>query len=77
MSLAVGPSARRSGHGRSLVTAFAEECRKRGVEAFCLTTDADGNDAVNAFYASLGFSLARSFVTPEGRRMNEYLMRLE
>jgi hypothetical protein len=32
---------------------------------------------VNAFYARLGFELARTFTTPEGRRMNEYVMTLE
>jgi hypothetical protein len=40
-----------------------------------LTTDKDGNCAVNAFYTHLGFQLARAFVTREGRWMNEYLIR--
>ena len=37
-----------------------------------LETDADGNDGVNKFYVKNGFKLEREFVTPEGRRMNEY-----
>lgn len=37
-----------------------------------LETDADGNNAVNRFYQKNGFVLARTYTTPEGRRMNEY-----
>lgn len=37
-----------------------------------LETDADGNDAVNRFYMRNGFRLERTFITPEGRKMNEY-----
>lgn len=37
-----------------------------------LETDACENDAVNKFYINNGFRLNRSYVTAEGRRMNEY-----
>ena len=37
-----------------------------------LETDADNNEEVNAFYRKKGFELYREYVTPEGRRMNEY-----
>lgn len=37
-----------------------------------LETDADNNERANTFYQKNGFELARSFVTAEGRRMNEY-----
>ena len=37
-----------------------------------LETDASENDAVNKFYINNGFRLNRSYVTAEGRRMNEY-----
>ena len=37
-----------------------------------LETDACENDAVNKFYIKNGFRLNRSYVTAEGRRMNEY-----
>ena len=37
-----------------------------------LETDADNNDGVNKFYIKNGFKLERTFVTSEGRRMNEY-----
>lgn len=37
-----------------------------------LETDADDNDGVNLFYVKNGFTLARTFTTSEGRKMNEY-----
>lgn len=74
MSIGVSPKAQGTGAGRRLVNAFADELRLRSIDRFCLTTDRDGNEPVNAFYRSLGFSVARTFTTPEGRIMNEYLM---
>jgi len=41
-----------------------------------LTTDRDNNDKINRFYLSLGFACERTFVTPEGRTMNEYVIDL-
>jgi hypothetical protein len=57
------------------VQAFLAESRQRGLDAVNLTTDGDDNEATNQFYQSTGFSLART-TTPEGRRMNEYLIQL-
>ena len=74
-SIAVSPSAQSGGTGRALVEAFIREARSRGARAIFLTTDRDGNDAVNHFYTARGFTLERSFETPEGRRMNEYWIR--
>ena len=37
-----------------------------------LETDADENDRANRFYQKNGFTLARQYITPEGRKMNEY-----
>lgn len=37
-----------------------------------LETDADNNERVNNFYEKNGFKLERQYVTPEGRKMNEY-----
>lgn len=70
-SLAVDPRARRRGIGRRLVAAFVAEARGRGLDVVRLTTDARGNDPVNAFYAGLGFQLA-SRCTGSSRPMNEY-----
>lgn len=37
-----------------------------------LETDAENNESVNSFYIKNGFRLAESYVTNEGRKMNEY-----
>jgi hypothetical protein len=49
----------------------------RRVPAVCLTTDCSSNERVNRFYQQLGFRLGRTYVTPEGRAMNEYVMFLK
>jgi ribosomal protein S18 acetylase RimI-like enzyme len=77
MSIAVHPRAEGRGLGRTLVEAFSAEARRRGLKAYCLTTDRDGNDRVNRFYQRLGFRLGRTYVTPEGRATNEYVISLE
>jgi ribosomal protein S18 acetylase RimI-like enzyme len=73
MSVAVRPSSEGQGIGRQLVLAFCQALAARGVESVCLTTDRDQNARVNLFYQQLGFRLSRSYVTPEGRAMNEYV----
>jgi ribosomal protein S18 acetylase RimI-like enzyme len=72
MSIAVLPEYQGSGIGKILVNGFFEEAVKRGCTKVFLTTDRDNNDAINVFYQSLGFSIVRQYVTPEGRHMNEY-----
>lgn len=74
LSIAVAKDAQSKGIGKQLVSSFCNEMSKRKIPAFCLTTDRDQNEATNSFYLKLGFSLSRSFVTPEGRMMNEYVM---
>jgi ribosomal protein S18 acetylase RimI-like enzyme len=76
MSLAVHPDAQGGGIGCSLVMAFLQEASQRGLEQADLTTDRDNNDSVNRFYERLGFVCVRTFTTPEGRAMNEYLIDL-
>lgn len=76
MSIAVRPEAENTGVGSQLVKAFCRELTARGARACCLTTDRDGNDRANTFYQRLGFQLGHSFVTPEGRPMNEYFILL-
>lgn len=75
-SIAVLPAAQGKHIGAALVRAFLHAAALRGAGAVTLTTDSDGNDAVNRFYRHLGFRLARSFITPEGRPMNEYVIGL-
>jgi ribosomal protein S18 acetylase RimI-like enzyme len=72
MSIAVAPGRVGRGVGAGLVSAFADEVRLRGGRSVWLTTDAVGNDRVNAFYRHYGFSARRTFTTPEGRAMVEY-----
>ncbi len=76
LSLAVDPSVRGQRHGKHLVQSFIAECRSRGASDIDLMTDKYGNDAVNAFYAGLGFRIGREVTTPERRVLNEYTMDL-
>lgn len=73
MSVAVDPQAEGRRVGTALVDAFRQEAMARGAKAVVLTTDRDDNERANRFYQARGFRLARSFVTPEGRAMNEYI----
>lgn len=76
MSIAVLPEWQGYGIGKRLIEVFSDDLRKRGIRKYCLTTDRDNNEVVNKFYLNHGFILARSFCTPEGRWMNEYVMNL-
>ena len=76
MSLAVLPGEQGKGIGQSLVAAFLKEASQRGLKQIFLTTDREGNDTVNRFYKSLGFSNVGSYITPEGRGMNKYMINL-
>ena len=76
MSLAVMQNHHGNGVGKQLVSSFLEHSRTKQVEIVNLTTDAVGNDATNEFYRKMGFTLAKVFTTPEGRLMNEYMIRL-
>lgn len=75
-SIGVLPELQGTGVGKSLVQMFLEEAKKRCCKKVFLTTDSENNDAVNAFYQKLGFKIEREYITPEGRRMNEYWIEL-
>lgn len=75
-SIGVLPELQGTGAGKKLMQAFLEEAKYRSCKRVVLTTDQDNNDAVNAFYVRHGFSVERRFVTPEGRKMNEYWLTL-
>src|SRR5262245_20233654 len=77
LSLAVRRDAEGKGIGKELVKAFIREMNRRNVSAFCLTTDRDNNERANGFYTSLGFRHSRSYVTPQGQALNEYVISLE
>ncbi len=73
-SIAVSPDVQAKGLGSSLVRAFMDQVKRRGGRGVFLTTDAEGNDKVNRFYEKIGFSLESSYATPEGRKMNRYVL---
>lgn len=77
MSIAVDPLHQGKKIGQRLVKAFLEEAARRGLQHVNLTTDQVNNDCANHFYRRMGFSLLREYVTPEGRRMNEYVYALQ
>jgi len=77
MSIAVAPNQQGKGIGKRLTSAFLQEAGSRGATSVVLTTDAVNNDSVNSFYLRAGFQLSRVFLTPEKRRMNEYVYRLD
>ncbi|KYZ76430.1 hypothetical protein AXX12_08325 [Anaerosporomusa subterranea] len=74
-SIGVAPQAQGLGIGKKLVMAFLNEANQRSCKQVFLTTDRDGNEATNQFYTHLGFKISAQFITPEGRRMNEYTIR--
>jgi GNAT superfamily N-acetyltransferase len=77
MSMGVDPDFQGRGLGKLLSFAILDESLKRGAKFVNLTTDAKNNDSVNKFHQSVGFQLCGSYVTPEGRSMNEYLYDLK
>ncbi|MHB8111268.1 MAG: GNAT family N-acetyltransferase [Syntrophorhabdaceae bacterium] len=73
MSIAVLPESENRGVGKHLIDAFCDELAKRDVHSVCLTTDRNDNEKVNRFYQRCGFGVSKSFITPEGRAMYEYI----
>lgn len=76
MSIAVLPGTQGKGVGEQLVRAFVAECEHRHTSGISLTTDAENNERTNRFYRRLGFTVFRTFTTPEGRAMHEYWLPL-
>jgi ribosomal protein S18 acetylase RimI-like enzyme len=73
-SIAVAPEMSGNGMGKTLMRAFLAQARSMDAQCVYLTTDADGNDAANAFYRDVGFQHARRFLQRKGRWMNEYVI---
>ncbi|MDO5500413.1 MAG: GNAT family N-acetyltransferase [Propionibacteriaceae bacterium] len=71
-SICVDPAHEGTGVGRAVLEDWARAARESGCEFAFLTTDAVGNDAVNAWYARGGWTLSDQFVAHGGRRMNRY-----
>ena len=72
-SIAVSPDCQECGVGRALVQRWMQEVAGRGAVGCFLTTDADQNEAVNAFYQKLGWHIESSYATAEGRHMHRYI----
>jgi ribosomal protein S18 acetylase RimI-like enzyme len=75
-SVAVVPDVRNCGIGRALMYGFCDAARARGSHCVYLTTDHDGNEAVNTFYGSLGFTVFATTTRKDGRTMSTYLRSL-
>jgi ribosomal protein S18 acetylase RimI-like enzyme len=73
-TLAVTPGQKNRGIGKALVQAFLQQAAARRLQKVVLTTDADDNEAANRFYRRLGFAYIRTYQTPQGRRVNEYMI---
>lgn len=74
MSIGVDPEAQGKGIGKMLVQDFLKQLKSKGVREVNLTTDRLNNEKTNEFYKSLDFALKRSYKTPEGREINEYVI---
>lgn len=71
-SIGVLPSENGKGIGTTLlqeITARTDFTKNAYIK---LETDAENNEAANSFYVKNGFILADTYVTKEGRKMNEY-----
>ncbi len=71
-SICVNPKIGNKGIGSKLIQHLKNITDFSVYSYINLETDACGNDAVNQFYVKNEFQLARSYVTIEGRKMNEY-----
>ena len=75
-SIAVSPDIQGQGVGQALVRKWGEEVRRRGGTGCFLTTDAQNNDRINDFYQKLDWRIESTYMTPEGRLMNRYILDL-
>lgn len=71
-SICVDPKIKKRGLGSMLIDHLKDMVDLNQFAYINLETDAVNNEAVNRFYVKNGFELARSFFSPEGRKMNEY-----
>ena len=71
-SICVDPETEGKGIGTKLVNRLKKQVDFDIYSYINLETDADHNDKANGFYVKNGFTLYRTYMTNEGRRMNEY-----
>jgi len=71
-SIGVNSKYKRHGIGSLLIEYLKESVDYNIFDYINLETDAENNDYVNLFYKKNGFELFKTYVTNEGRKMNEY-----
>lgn len=76
LSIAVAPISARTGVGSKLLEGFIARARGMSYRHVYLTTDRDGNDHVNGFYARHGFVKSGEYDSGNRRYMNEYTLEL-
>lgn len=74
-SIGTAPAAKQRGIGTALIDALKARVDFARYAYITLETDAVDNEAANRFYQKNGFTLARTYETHEGRKMNEYRYR--
>ncbi len=72
-SMCVDPAAGGTGLGGRLSRAWSVAAAAHGAPVAYLTTDRDGNDAVNRHHRRHGWRVERHLLTPQGRRMTRYV----
>lgn len=76
-SIFVAPDGQYKGTGKDLLRSWLYEARLHNSSGAFLSTDAEDNDGVRAFYESTGWTLERLYSTVEGRQMAQYFYGLE
>lgn len=71
-SIGVSPEYKGKGVGTLLINHLKHITDFKNVSYITLETDAQNNEYANLFYVRNGFELYRTYVTDEGRVMNEY-----
>ncbi|MGW8382075.1 GNAT family N-acetyltransferase [Streptococcus parasuis] len=71
-SIGIHPGFTNKGLGSILISEFIRIQDFSKIDYIKLSTDAVHNDLANAFYKKNGFKLHTTYLTPEGREMNEY-----
>ena len=62
----MAPETSGNGLGKALMRAFLAQARSMDAQCVYLTTDADGNDAANAFYRDVGFQAHAAVPAAQG-----------
>ena len=70
--MCVDPTLAGNGIGSALIANWTQRARTMGAERAFLTTDAEGNDVVNAWYRREGWVVTDEFIAAGGRAMNRY-----